>query len=387
MALTESDLTEFLRLLEQDETLQLDFARAFLKERVVRKLMALDPELREAFRSAVLTEELLRLPTVVAELDQFVRQHAAETDARFDRVEQAIEGVREELRGEIQGVREELRQEFRAEIGQAREEFREGIEQAREELRGEIQGVREELRQEFRAEIGQAREEFREGIEQAREELRGEIQGVREELRQEFRAEIGQAREEFREGIEQAREELRGEIQGVREEFREGLQRVQAEVSGLSNWRQGETGRREGDQYEAYIVANAVTVFGDGEGGSPRRDYEVRRHLLALFRAAGVDLTTIEEADSPLVADLVWWRGNRYCVVEISVKVDDYDISRAKARAETLRLAGVEVMPVVIGSAWAYDDARAEALKAGVEWRVGKEYSQGLIEYRRSQAV
>ena len=328
MALTESDLTEFLRLLERDETLQLDFARAFLKERVVRKLMALDPELREAFRSAVLTEELLRLPTVVAELDQFVRQHAAETDARFDRVEQAIEGVREELRGEIQGAREELRQEFRAEIGQAREEFREGIEQAREELRGEIQGVREELRQEFRAEIGQAREEFR-----------------------------------------------------------EGLQRVQAEVSGLSNWRQGETGRREGDQYEAYIVANAVTVFGDGEGGSPRRDYEVRRHLLALFRAAGVDLTTIEEADSPLVADLVWWRGNRYCVVEISVKVDDYDISRAKARAETLKLAGVEVMPVVIGSAWAYDDARAEALKAGVEWRVGKEYSQGLIEYRRSQAV
>jgi uncharacterized protein YjbJ (UPF0337 family) len=324
MALTESDLTEFLRLLERDETLQLDFARAFLKERVVRKLMALDPELREAFRSAVLTEELLRLPTVVAELDQFVRQHAAETDARFDRVEQAIEGVREELRGEIQGVREELR---------------------------------------------------------------GEIQGVREELRQEFRAEIGQAREEFREGIEQAREELRGEIQGVREEFREGLQRVQAEVSGLSNWRQGETGRREGDQYEAYIVANAVTVFGDGEGGSPRRDYEVRRHLRALFRAAGVDLTTIEEADSPLVADLVWWRGNRYCVVEISVKVDDYDISRAKARAETLKLAGVEVMPVVIGSAWAYDDARAEALKAGVEWRVGKEYSQGLIEYRRSQAV
>jgi hypothetical protein len=313
MALTESDLTEFLRLLERDETLQLDFARAFLKERVVRKLMALDPELREAFRSAVLTEELLRLPTVVAELDQFVRQHAAETDARFDRVEQAIEGVREELRGEIQGVREELRQEFRAEIGQAREEFREGI--------------------------------------------------------------------------EQAREELRGEIQGVCEEFREGLQRVQAEVSGLSNWRQGETGRREGDQYEAYIVANAVTVFGDGEGGSPRRDYEVRRHLLALFRAAGVDLTTIEEADSPLVADLVWWRGNRYCVVEISVKVDDYDISRAKARAETLKLAGVEVMPVVIGSAWAYDDARAEALKAGVEWRVGKEYSQGLIEYRRSQAV
>jgi hypothetical protein len=302
MALTESDLTEFLRLLEGDETLQLDFARAFLKERVVRKLMALDPELREAFRSAVLTEELLRLPTVVAELDQFVRQHAAQTDARFDRVEQAIEGVREELR-----------QEFRAEIGQAREEFREGIEQ----------------------------------------------------VRQEFRAEIGQAREEFR----------------------TGLQRVQAEVSGLSNWRQGETGRREGDQYEAYIVANAVTVFGDGEGGSPRRDYEVRRHLLALFRETGVDLTTIEEADSPLVADLVWWQGNRYCVVEISVKVDDHDISRAKARAETLRLAGVEVMPVVIGSAWAYDDARDEALKAGVEWRVGKEYSQGLIEYRRSQAV
>lgn len=162
---------------------------------------------------------------------------------------------------------------------------------------------------------------------------------------------------------------------------------MQAEVSGLDHWILGEFGCPEDEQYEIYTVANAVTVFGDGEGGSPRRDYEVRRHLLALFRAAGVDLTTIEEADSPLVADLVWWRGNRYCVVEISVKVDDHDISRAKARAETLKLAGVEVMPVVIGSAWAYDDARDEALKAGVEWRVGKEYSQGLIEYCRNQAV
>ena len=34
-------------------------SRAFLKKQVVRKLMALDPELREAFRSAVLTKELL----------------------------------------------------------------------------------------------------------------------------------------------------------------------------------------------------------------------------------------------------------------------------------------------------------------------------------------
>jgi hypothetical protein len=70
MALTESDLTEFLRLLERDETLQLDFARAFLKERVVRKLMALDPELREAFRSAVLTEELLPEQRVGKEYSQ-----------------------------------------------------------------------------------------------------------------------------------------------------------------------------------------------------------------------------------------------------------------------------------------------------------------------------
>ena len=198
-----------------------------------------------------------------------------------------------------------------------------------------------------------------------REELRGEIQTVREELRQ-----------EFREGIE-----------GARQEFREQIQSVQAEVSGLSEWRRGESGRREGDQYEAYIVANAVTVFGDGEGGSPKRDYEVRRYLLALFREAGVDMTTIEEADSPLVADLVWWQGNRFVVAEISVKVDEYDISRAKARAETLKLAGVEVLPVVIGSAWAYEDTRDEAQVAGVEWRVGKEFSQGLIDFRRSQAV
>jgi|YNPMSStandDraft_1061717.scaffolds.fasta_scaffold108763_2 hypothetical protein len=87
MALTRSDLTEFLRLLEADEALQLELARAFLKEPILRRIMEQDPELREVLRTAVLTEELLRLPVVVDELSRFVHQHAAETSARFERVE------------------------------------------------------------------------------------------------------------------------------------------------------------------------------------------------------------------------------------------------------------------------------------------------------------
>ena len=59
MALTESDLTEFLRLLKGDETRQMDFACVPEGTGCAQAHGTGSRELREAFRSAVLTKELL----------------------------------------------------------------------------------------------------------------------------------------------------------------------------------------------------------------------------------------------------------------------------------------------------------------------------------------
>jgi hypothetical protein len=40
--------------------------------------------------------------------------------------------------------------------------------------------------------------------------------------------------------------------------------------------------------------------------------------------------------DDPLLADLVWWKGERVAVVEVSLVVDDDDVARAHRRASTV---------------------------------------------------
>lgn len=67
MAITLSDIRELVEKLREDSELQLTFARALLTEPTIRALMQSDPQLREALRNAVLTEELLRMPAQIQE--------------------------------------------------------------------------------------------------------------------------------------------------------------------------------------------------------------------------------------------------------------------------------------------------------------------------------
>jgi hypothetical protein len=65
------------------------------------------------------------------------------------------------------------------------------------------------------------------------------------------------------------------------------------------------------------------------------------------------------------------------------VKVDRDDVDRAYARASTLRRAGIDAVPVVIGDKWTSERTRARAEMRGVEWYVGKTLSEGFIALRR----
>lgn len=178
----------------------------------------------------------------------------------------------------------------------------------------------------------------------------------------------------------------------------EGLVRLEATVQKLvegqielrqiaadtSEWRKGEEGRRAGELYERQILRRAANLFNFGEGGSPAVD-KVSTHLLALLKDNPLAGAMSADQD-PFLADVIWWKGDRYAVVEVSLKIDSNDIQRAVRRAEMMRASGVDALPVVIGEGWVNAFDRNEAEKLAVAWKVGDEVSPDLIAYRKLEA-
>ncbi|MCS6923164.1 MAG: hypothetical protein NZM10_02180 [Fimbriimonadales bacterium] len=173
-------------------------------------------------------------------------------------------------------------------------------------------------------------------------------------------------------------DELARIVQELVQISRDALRRLER----LENWQQGETGRREGERYEREIVARAPALFYGGTGGGkgePHVREQVGRWLMPLFRQ-GID---IDPQNDPLLADLIWWKGDRVMVVEVGLKLGVNDVRRAKARAETLRQVGVNATPVVIGEEWGTPDTEATAQQEGVEWYVRGGLSLGFLEFRK----
>jgi hypothetical protein len=150
----------------------------------------------------------------------------------------------------------------------------------------------------------------------------------------------------------------------------------------LEEWQRGEAGRRAGEQYEQRVIRRAVNIFLGGEGGAPEKPSVYRRlaQWLRILRQQGRIPDTGED---PLLADLIWWKGEKVLVVKVSLKVDDSDIERARLRAATLREIGVDATPVVIGEEWAAPEVQARAQQEQVEWMVGSGLSQGFLQFRR----
>lgn len=177
---------------------------------------------------------------------------------------------------------------------------------------------------------------------------------------------------------EQRLDELTTIVQELVQVSRDSLRRLER----LENWQTGETGRREGERYEREIVARAPALFygGDGGGrGEPHVRKQVGNWLAPLFRA-GID---VQPQNDPLLADLIWWKGDRVMVVEAGLKLGVNDVRRAKARAETLRQVGINATPVVIGEEWGTPDTEAIAQQEGVEWYVRGGLSMGFLEFRK----
>ncbi len=166
-------------------------------------------------------------------------------------------------------------------------------------------------------------------------------------------------------------------------ELAETTRRLQETAQDLVEWRRGEAGRRAGEQYEQRVIRRAMNIFLlGGEGGTPEKP-SVHRRLAQWLRTLRQQGRVPDTNEDPLLADLIWWKGDRVLVVEVSLKVDDNDIRRARLRADTLREVGVDATPVVIGEEWAAPEVQALAQREQVEWMVESGLSQGFLQFRQ----
>lgn len=159
---------------------------------------------------------------------------------------------------------------------------------------------------------------------------------------------------------------------------------TEEQIRALRSWQAGEDGRRRGERLERQVLLRANLLLHGGEGGTAA-EAETRRRLGSLLVPALGDELPSPEAD-PSLADIIWWKGDRMAVVEVSSVVDEHDVDRAAARAETLRRAGVAAVPIVIGDAWDHGETRIGAEVKRVEWKIGPDLSEGFIAFRRLPA-
>jgi hypothetical protein len=211
--------------------------------------------------------------------------------------------------------------------------------------------------------------EFRQQVNERFDRLETDLAGFKQETRERF-------------------DRLEGDLAGFKQETRERFDRVETvqnqlleDVRDLRNWKEGEKARRDGLDYQRRVIKRAWRTFGGGEGGWPDENPEVAYQIDQWLADAGIDGNTIDPRSDPQEADLVWWKGRKVAVVEISLKVNGDDVERARLRADTLRQAGLDAIPFVIGLGWAHPETPDNARELGVEWRIGSEVSDGLREF------
>ena len=162
------------------------------------------------------------------------------------------------------------------------------------------------------------------------------------------------------------------------------IQHLIEQVDRLVGWQQGTAGRLEGEHYERMLVKRAPVLFNRGKGGATDNPFvqewlsEKLQHLLAEGE--------LKDDENPFLADLIWRKGDQVLVVEASIHVDRRDVQRAALRAEVLRRVGLQARGMVVGEGWFGPSAREQAQALGIEWKVGDDYSEGWIAFRRLPA-
>ena len=176
--------------------------------------------------------------------------------------------------------------------------------------------------------------------------------------------------------------EVQQENQERLNQLTEAVKQLSEEVRRLVEWQRGEAGRREGERYERRLIKRAPVLFKGGKGGatdSPLVQEQLIKWLQPLF--AEDRILPLEE--DPSLADVIWWKGTKVLIGEVSHNIDRHDVLRILQRAITLRQVGVDATPFVAGNGWATPEAEVLAQDLGVEWLIDSKPSAGLIAFRQ----
>jgi len=321
------------------------------------RILEQNPEWRARMRQAILTPELLELPELVRQLIESVRQLTEaqrRSDARIDELAQIVRELAEAQRRTEAQVAELAEAQRRTEAQVA--------ELAEAQRRTEAQV----------AELAEAQRRTDARLDELAQTVRELVEAQRRTDAQ--IAQLVETQQRHEERLNELTEIVRDLVQVSRDMLRR--------IERLENWQAGETGRREGERFERETLARAPALFYGGTGGGcgePHIRDKVGKWLLPLYRQ-GID---IPATDDPLLADIIWWKGDRVLVAEVGIKISISDVRRAKARANILRQVGVDATPVVIGEEWATPDTEALAQQEGVEWYVRGGLSAGFLEFRK----
>ena len=335
MPITINDVDDLVRLLEQNPDWQARLARALLNRQTLERLLQEDPALAETLRAALIGDQLERLIAAVQELSAIVRQSAE----RSERQEVDLQ--------ELRRITSELVETSRQSVARI-----DALERTVAEL---VEISRQSVERLDRHEV----------------ELQ-ELRRITSELVETSRQSLARL---------EASETLIAQSIRRLEALEELVQQVVRQLAALQSWQQGEAGNRDGERYQRSIRKQAWQLLNGGEGGETDEPH-VEQKLRGWLIRNGQAIRPGPEAN-PVDADLIWWKGDRVAVIEVSIKVNGRDVRRAAKRAQTLRAVGVDAFPVVIGQEWATPETQLNAQQEGVEWKVGDDFSDGLIEFRR----
>ena len=319
-----------MRLLEQNPDWQARLARALLNRQTLERLLQEDPALAETLRAALIGDQLERLIAAVQELSAIVRQSAE----RSERQEVDLQ--------ELRRITSELVETSRQSVARI-----DALERTVAEL---VEISRQSVERLDRHEV----------------ELQ-ELRRITSELVETSRQSLARL---------EASETLIAQSIRRLEALEELVQQVVRQLAALQSWQQGEAGNRDGERYQRSIRKQAWQLLNGGEGGETDEPH-VEQKLRGWLIRNGHAIRPGPEAN-PVDADLIWWKGDRVAVIEVSIKVNGRDVRRAAKRAQTLRAVGVDAFPVVIGQEWATPETQLNAQQEGVEWKVGDDFSDGL---------
>jgi len=349
MPFTVEDINELIRIVEENPELKRALQDRLVDAEAIQRALR-NPEKRNEIRRAVLGEEWEDIPTILRQLAEGQQRHEAILQEHTQQLAMLIETQQRH-----EAILQEHTQILR-EHSQILQEHSRILQEHTQQLAMLI-----ETQQRHEAILQEHTQILREHSQILQEHSR-----ILQEHTQQLAMLI----------------ETQQRHEAILEQHTAQLNRLELEFQSLRNEFRGLAGRFDGAEYERRTLQRATAIFNGGNGGSPENP-AVRRRLKQWLRAAFNEIPFNGDPGDIYLSDIIWWKNGTVIVGEISIKVDRLDVVRAKQRAELLRRAGVNVIPVVIGDDWAMDETRELARSEGVEWLVAKQFSEKILEFRR----